>query len=160
METEKMEIVYQEIGTKIDEIIPGEWNEIYLYAELLEDSTEAYFFFTTPKKDGFIYSNNIPKVYDVDEEIYDDLLFELYDALEKLREEFKENEQELWTNLTLILHDSGKFKIEYDYTDVLSPEHNPTEREIIWKYKYLGITPDNEIDKKFLDNYLENIEDK
>lgn len=50
METEKMEIVYQEIGTKIDEIIPGEWNEIYLYAELLEDSTEAYFFFTTPKK--------------------------------------------------------------------------------------------------------------
>ncbi len=53
METEKMEIVYQEIGTKIDEIIPGEWNEIYLYAELLEDSTEAYFFFTTPKKRWF-----------------------------------------------------------------------------------------------------------
>ncbi|WP_413765772.1 immunity protein YezG family protein, partial [Vibrio vulnificus] len=78
----------------------------------LEDSTEAYFFFTTPKKDGFIYSNNIPKVYDVDVEIYDDLVFELYDVLEKLREEFKKNEQELWKNLTLILHDSGKFKIE------------------------------------------------
>ncbi|PES81381.1 TIGR01741 family protein [Bacillus cereus] len=155
-----MEIIYQEIGTRVDEIIPGDWEKIYLYAEVLNDSTEVFFYFSIPTKEEFIYSNDIPKVYNVDRKIYKELLFELFDKFEELREEFRKNEQELWTNLTLTIDNSGKFKIEYNYEDILSSEIGSMDRQIIWMYKNLGILPDNEVDKKFLDNYLKNIEDK
>ncbi|MBJ7960540.1 MULTISPECIES: antitoxin YezG family protein [Bacillus cereus group] len=160
METKEMEIIYQEIGTRVDEIIPGDWEKIYLYAEVLNDSTEVFFYFSIPTKEEFIYSNDIPKVYNVDRKIYKELLFELFDKFEELREEFRKNEQELWTNLTLTIDNSGKFKIEYNYEDILSSEIGSMDRQIIWMYKNLGILPDNEVDKKFLDNYLKNIEDK
>ncbi|WP_329767500.1 antitoxin YezG family protein [Bacillus nitratireducens] len=160
METKKMDIIYQEIGTRVDEIIPGDWEKIYLYAEVLNDSTEVFFYFSIPTKEGFVYSNVIPKVYNVDRKIYKELLFELFDKFEELREEFRKNEQELWTNLTLTIENSGKFKIEYNYEDILSFEIGSMDRQIIWMYKNLGILPDNEIDKKFLDNYLKNIEGK
>ncbi|TKI36870.1 TIGR01741 family protein [Bacillus mycoides] len=155
-----MEIIYQEIGTRVDEIIPGDWEKIYLYAEVLNDSTEVFFYFSIPTKEEFIYSNDIPKVYNVDRKIYKELLFELFDKFEELREEFRKNEQELWTNLTLTIDNSGKFKIEYNYEDILSSEIGSMDRQIIWMYKNLSILPDNEVDKKFLDNYLKNIEDK
>ncbi|PEE19140.1 TIGR01741 family protein [Bacillus cereus] len=155
-----MEIIYQEIGTRVDEIIPGDWEKIYLYAEVLNDSTEVFFYFSIPTKEEFIYSNDIPKVYNVDRKIYKELLFELFDKFEELREEFRKNEQELWTNLTLTIDNSGKFKIEYNSEDILSSEIGSMDRQIIWMYKNLGILPDNEVDKKFLDNYLKNIEDK
>ncbi len=155
-----MDIIYQEIGTRVDEIIPGDWEKIYLYAEVLNDSTEVFFYFSIPTKEGFVYSNVIPKVYNVDRKIYKELLFELFDKFEELREEFRKNEQELWTNLTLTIENSGKFKIEYNYEDILSFEIGSMDRQIIWMYKNLGILPDNEIDKKFLDNYLKNIEGK
>ncbi|KIV73267.1 hypothetical protein SZ39_2154 [Bacillus mycoides] len=160
METKEMEIIYQEIGTRVDEIIPGDWEKIYLYAEVLNDSTEVFFYFSIPTKEEFIYSNDIPKVYNVDRKIYKELLFELFDKFEELREEFRKNEQELWTNLTLTIDNSGKFKIEYNYEDILSSEIGSMDRQIIWMYKNLGILPDNEVDKKFLDNYLKNIEGK
>ncbi|WP_170969918.1 antitoxin YezG family protein [Bacillus mycoides] len=160
METKEMEIIYQEIGTRVDEIIPGDWEKIYLYAEVLNDSTEVFFYFSIPTKEEFIYSNDIPKVYNVDRKIYKELLFELFDKFEELREEFRKNEQELWTNLTLTIDNSGKFKIEYNYEDILSSEIGSMDRQIIWMYKNLSILPDNEVDKKFLDNYLKNIEDK
>ncbi|PFS14093.1 TIGR01741 family protein [Bacillus cereus] len=155
-----MEIIYQEIGTRVDEIIPGDWEKIYLYAEVLNDSTEVFFYFSIPTKEEFIYSNDIPKVYNVDRKIYKELLFELFDKFEELREEFRKNEQELWTNLTLTIDNSGKFKIEYNSEYILSSEIGSMDRQIIWMYKNLGILPDNEVDKKFLDNYLKNIEDK
>ena len=64
-------------------------NKIYLYAEVLNDSTEVFFYFRIPTKEEFIYSNDIPKVYNVDRKIYKELLFELFDKFEELREEFK-----------------------------------------------------------------------
>ncbi|MEC0714459.1 DUF600 family protein, partial [Bacillus haynesii] len=36
METEKMEQLYQEIAEGINEIIPTEWEKVYLYAEILD----------------------------------------------------------------------------------------------------------------------------
>lgn len=36
METRKMQDLYQLIGEKLNDIIPGEWTKIYLYAEVLD----------------------------------------------------------------------------------------------------------------------------
>lgn len=72
METEKMGIIYQKIAEQINEIIPSEWEKVALYAEILDDSSEVYFFFTTPQNQEYIYSHDIPEHFNVDEDIYDD----------------------------------------------------------------------------------------
>lgn len=67
-----MGIIYQKIAEQINEIIPSEWEKVALYAEILDDSSEVYFFFTTPQNQEYIYSHDIPEHFNVDEDIYDD----------------------------------------------------------------------------------------
>ncbi|MGW6105418.1 immunity protein YezG family protein, partial [Bacillus subtilis] len=45
METTKMEQLYQKIAEKINDMIPSEWMRVTLYAEILDDPREVYFFF-------------------------------------------------------------------------------------------------------------------
>ncbi|WP_411801214.1 immunity protein YezG family protein [Bacillus atrophaeus] len=40
----------------------------------------------------------------------------LFDLSEKLREVFKENDQELWYSFTLSLERTGKLNVSFDYT--------------------------------------------
>ncbi|MEC1748396.1 antitoxin YezG family protein [Bacillus mojavensis] len=154
METEKMGVLYQKIAEQINEIIPSEWEKVALYAEILDDSSEVYFFFTIPQNQEYIYSHDIPEHFNVNEDIYDELLYELHDYFEELRNEFKTNNEDLWTNLTLHLERSGKFSIDYDYTDVIASDLNGTQRQVAWEYKNLGILPEDEEDKQFVINYF------
>ncbi|MEC1551570.1 antitoxin YezG family protein [Bacillus haynesii] len=154
METEKMEKLYQEIAEGINEIIPTEWEKVYLYAEILDDSSEVFFYFNVPQNKDYIYSHNIPEHFNVSEDIYDELLFELHDLFEDLQNEFKQNNPEVWTNLTLTLERNGKFSINYNYDDVIKSDLNGSQRQIIWEYKNLGITPNDEDNIRFLEEYL------
>ncbi|MES9748888.1 immunity protein YezG family protein, partial [Bacillus safensis] len=43
MEMEPSNEVYQEILNTINEIIPVDWENVLLYAEILDDSREVYF---------------------------------------------------------------------------------------------------------------------
>lgn len=114
--------LYQQIGKHLNEIIPSEWTKIFLYAEILDDSSEVYFFFNTPQSEEYIYSHDIPKQFDVSKKIYVSLLIELQEFFEELREEFKANNQDIWTNLTL----NQEILIEYDYTHVIVSDLNQT----------------------------------
>ncbi|MED4648445.1 antitoxin YezG family protein [Bacillus inaquosorum] len=154
METEKMGQLYQQIAEQLNEMIPSEWTKIILYAEILDDSSEVYFFFNTPQSEEYIYSHDIPKQFDVSKKIYVSLLIELQELFEELREEFKANNQDTWTNLTLKLENTGKFSIDYDYTDVIASDLNGTQRQVIWEYKNLGILPEDKKEKDFVINYL------
>lgn len=89
METEKMEQLYQKIAEHLNEMIPSQWEKIVLYAEILDDSADIYFYFTTPSNSGYLFSHYIPEHFDVSEEIYDQLLIELQELFEELKEEFK-----------------------------------------------------------------------
>ena len=82
------------------------------------------------------------------------LLIELQELFEELREEFKANNQDCWTNLTLKLENTGKFSIDYDYTDVIASDLNGTQRQVVWEYQNLGILPEDEDDKEFVINYV------
>lgn len=135
-------------------MIPSEWTKIVLYAEILDDSSEVYFFFNTLQSEENIYSHDIPKQFDVSKKIYVSLLIELQELFEELREEFKANNQDIWTNLTLKLENTGKSSIDYDYTDVIASDLNGTQRQVIWEYQNLGILPEDESDKEFVINYF------
>ena len=49
-----------------------------------------------------------------------------------------------------------KFKVEYNYEDLKNHYFNSYERHIIWRYKYLGVGPEQvgKKDKDILNRYL------
>ncbi len=69
----------------------------------------------------------------------------------------QKNKQELWPNVTFGLYSTGKFDIEFDYTILEKYDYNHYERLIIWKYKYLGVFPDEEREKdvKLIREYID-----
>ncbi len=159
METKRMNEIYAIIANKVNDMIPEEWENVWLYAEVLEDASEVYFYFEPSGSENIVYSHDIPDIYNVDEDVYDDLLFELIDVIGELYLEFKNNNEIMWSNLTFKLEKSGGFNINFNYEDVLNSEFTSGERQIIWEYEVLGIEPDEE-DKEMLNRYLMLKEEK
>lgn len=91
LETKQMQDLYHIIGEKLNDIIHCEWTKIYLYAEVLDDSTMVLFHFKTPEKHQLIYSQNIPVRYSVSKDIFNTFLREIRELFEELRAEHKKN---------------------------------------------------------------------
>ena len=151
---EKSNEIYGKIADTLNETIPEEWDKVLLYGEILEDVQRAYFNYYPAGSDESVYSHDIPNLFEVSQDKYKKLWYELVKILSELWRTFKNSEQELWTNLTFILESTGKFKIDYDYTDLTNA--SPSERHLIWDYKYLGIMPEDDDDKKIIVEYLKN----
>ncbi|WP_436335416.1 antitoxin YezG family protein [Bacillus velezensis] len=149
-----LENIYLQIADVIRRMIPSEWSKVVLYAEILDGSREVYFFFQTPEKDEYIYSHDIPEQFQVSKKIYTELLIDLQELFKQLHNEFKENNPEAWTNLTLNLESDGTFSIDYDYEDVIESDLDEYERQMIWEFNNLGTFPEDEKDKKFVKDYL------
>ncbi|MNB76663.1 putative antitoxin YezG [compost metagenome] len=147
----KTEELYQIIGNKLVGIIPDDWEEIYLYAEILPSSRLFYFYFKSLTKDKLIYSQNIPEEYGVDRSFYLRLHLQLQECFAELNEEFKRNSSEPWTNLTMYINQSGKFKIDYSFNEILV---SPDLQLVIWEYEVLRLYPTTKYHTKMLEDYL------
>lgn len=82
------------------------------------------------------------------------MLRELRELFEELRTEHRNNNNDVWMNLTLTLDRSGEFQLDYNYDDILASELDGYERIAIWEYKNLGILPKDEDEKEFVISYL------
>lgn len=156
METKKMGELYGNIANKVNDMIPDKWEKVWLYGEVLDDSSEVYFYFYSKTSKKIIYSHDIPNEYKVNNSMYEDLLFELVDIIQELNLEYKENNESVWTNLTFLLDNTGKFNIKYNYDDILNSDFTAGERQIIWEYEILGVEPEAEQYKEMLNKYLES----
>ncbi|SFR57715.1 immunity protein YezG family protein [Anaeromicropila populeti] len=145
--------IYGKIANQLNEIIPGEWKEIVLYAEELGDTRTALFFFKNDSTGEFIHSSKIPDIYHVDRKIYFKLMKELSMIVKDLREKFLESEVELWNSITFFLDSDFKFSIQYNYEwdDTIGSY----ERGVIWAYEMLQIVPHDDFGKQVLNEYLE-----
>ena len=144
--------IYQKIAQTINETIPEKWSKVLMYGEIGEGTGTAFFFYYPINNENPCYSHDIPEMYNVSEEEYDKLWYQLLDELKELLAEFKNNNQNLWSNLTFTLESTGKYKIEYDYEDL--SEADDHERRIIWEYNRLNLLPESEYDKSILEEYL------
>lgn len=160
--TKNIKGIYEEIQRKLFYMIPEKWDEVYLYASVIERlgslETGELFFYYIPKgllKRKTINVYEIPSKFNIDEEEYLKLVEILYANIKQLRDEFKRSNQKVWTNLTIIIRKS-KFRIEYNYEDLQKSDYNNYERHIIWRYKYLkqGIEYCNREEREILLRYL------
>ena len=118
--TKKIKELYEEIQKKIFYIVPGKWDELYLYASIIDrlgkvQTGEMYFYFL-PKgllKRKFINVYEVPSKFDIEEDEYLKLVELLYDKIKELRDEFINSHQKVWTNITISIK-NNKFKIEYN----------------------------------------------
>ncbi|MCI8700069.1 MAG: DUF600 family protein [Clostridia bacterium] len=160
---QKIEDKYKEIQKKLFYMIPEKWDEVYLYASVIEEKgtrkTGELFFYYTPKgiiKRKPINVYEVPSRFNIDEEEYLRLVEMLYNTIKELKQEFKDSRQKLWSNLTITIK-NYKFKVEYNYKDLLRDnEYTNYERHIIWRYKYLnqGIEYCNREERKVLERYI------
>ena len=90
----KIKEIYAEIQRKIFCAIPEKWDELYLYASIIDrlgnvQTGEMYFFFM-PKgilKRKYINVYEIPPKYEIDEDEYMKVVELLYNEIKLLREE-------------------------------------------------------------------------
>ena len=98
----------------------------------------------------------IPGLFNIDEESYNELIQRLYMDIKHLREIHRETKKILWTNLTISIVNS-QFKVEYGYEDLgEGAEFSPYERHIIWRYKTLKDESmiQTKQDKQIIERYL------
>ncbi|MEB2267038.1 antitoxin YezG family protein [Priestia megaterium] len=155
METEINQI-YRGISETVNEMIPTKWTKIYFYAQISETGGGTYFFYNILENEkNYKYSLEIPCEYDdIDKEFYkmkDRALFELSN---RLRNVFKDNQQELWYSFTLSVNSDGKLKVHYDYTNWFDTDYSFDDQLVIWEYKYLGTEPDDSESKTLINKYL------
>ncbi len=143
--TRKIKEIYEDIQRKIFYMIPEKWDEVYLYASVIERfgnvETGELFFYYIPK--GLLRKNpinvyEIPSKFNLEESEYLRLVELLYDKIKDLRREFKKIEEKTWSNLTITIKNM-KFLIEYDYEDLQNSEFDSYQRHIIWRSKYLNM---------------------
>ena len=150
--------IYQKIAETVVAIIQEDWTKVFLYGEVLEGSQRVFFFYYSKDGNEIVYCRDIPELFNLSLNQYKELLHNILDDLQELQDEFSNNGQEVWTSLTMAFDNTGEFNIDYNYEDLSEADDN--ERDIVWEYKYLGIIPEDEDDKKFLEEYLKSIEEK
>ena len=145
---EKLNEMYQEIANHINNMIPTEWEQVYTIAYIGEEGGQVVFFYTKPGSDELNYYTNIPKDFNVSKEIFRDLWSNLYDEFKKLRELFKEENQEPWSSCEFDFNNEGKLNVSFDYIDWKNSEFGPLAKENYYKYKKFGIIPEFEDERE------------
>ena len=82
---EKQNELITAIVQQVSDAIPGRWENFYLNAEISDNlSGGIYFFFNIEKNKNYIYCEDIPDIYNVYEEEYEERRDVLYKALKKI----------------------------------------------------------------------------
>ena len=159
--TKKIKEIYETIQKMIFYMIPEKWEKLYLYSSVIDmpknQKTGELFFYYIPKgvlRKKIVNVYEIPNKFNIDEQEYLSLVEALYNQFKLLREEFRKADENVWSNITVIIH-NARFRVEYDYENLKNSDYTSYERHIIWRYKYLGIGPEqmNKTDKEILKRY-------
>ena len=140
---ENLNEMYQEIANKINEMIPVEWDKVYTKAYIKEESKEVFstilYLVVMNYITILLFLKNI-----MFQKIFKELLDELYENFDRLRELFIENNQEPWTSCEFDFNNEGKLNVSFDYIDWKNSEFGPLARENYYEYKKFGILPEKD----------------
>ena len=159
--TKSMKEKYEKIQSYLFTLIPERWEEIYLYASVSGDENKGeLFFYYLPKgilKKKLINVYEVPKRFNINEEQYLKIVENLYNCIKSLKQDFYDTEQEEWTNLTILVTNI-RFRVIFKYNKLPETSAEINERNVIWKYNYLGIGGETREERKILDKYFSSEE--
>ena len=119
------EKTYQSIYDELDKyLIPG-WEKLIVY---LEYGKASYSFSFYVKVRG-----EYVKCYDLPEASEDELSLS-FKKIDKLLDNERKAEKDSWSNMTIVVDESGKMHAEIDYTDLTKGAYQYKKD---WKKKYL-----------------------
>lgn len=142
------------IAYTVDELIPCEWNNFAVYAEVSEENNFVTFY--VEHEEGAIYRwSELPEEYfGMDMNRFGELLNEL----EKINYEFwnacKDDEELRWNSYSFKLNSEWECTMEYE-TEI-DETISQYEREIRWAYDEFGVIPDFQNERNILKNYLKS----
>lgn len=119
----------QNIVSILERTLPDAWESVVLYAEYLEDAFSIEYFVKTRVVDNYIKCFDIP---DVSRSTLLNDFIEIDKVIAPEREALSPSKR--WSTMTLVLQSNGKFRIDYDYSDVADSAY---ARKKKWKVRYL-----------------------
>ena len=160
--TKNMRDKYEKIQNYLFDLIPEKWEEIYLYASIIDnektETTGEMFFYYLPKsilKKKPVNVYEVPKKFNINETEYLKVVDNLYQTIKDLRQDFLDTGQDLWTNLTISIAHS-RFKVEFNYDKISGEEYASYVRHVIWRYRYLKIGGELKEERNILNKYFES----
>lgn len=120
----------QNIVSILERTLPGDWESVVFYVEYPADAFSIEYFVKTQAKNGYI------KCFDTPGISRSDLIsnfIEIDEVISPVREALKPSKK--WNSMTLVLESSGKFRVDYDYSDVSDSAY---ARKKEWKARYLS----------------------
>lgn len=117
--------IYQMIFDEISGFLPSVWDKVVIYLEHGEDSY-SYSFFV---KEG----NEYIKCFDLNN-LSEEELFAAFSRIEIKVSAERSKMKDCWSNMTMIVDNSGAMRTEFDYTDLSSGNY---QYKKLWKKKYL-----------------------
>lgn len=136
--------LYSEIRKYLFYMIPEKWNKIYLYASIIQrengEETGEMFFYYFPQsilKKNPVNVYQVPAKFNLDEEEYIKLTYELYELLKQLRHECISCDKINWSNITISI-ENVEFLAEYNCENLINSRYSNEDRMAIWQYKYLN----------------------
>ena len=103
----------QGIASILEETLPEDWSKVVFYAEYAEGAFSIEYYVAGSGKDDFV------KCFD-QKGVSRASLMKNFMAINKFIEPERAalKPEKRWGSMTLILHSNGKFKVDYDYSDM------------------------------------------
>lgn len=117
--------IYQMIFDEISGFLPSVWDKVVIYLEHGEDSYSYSFF--VKEKDEYI------KCFDLNN-LSEEELFAAFSRIEIKVSAERSKMKDCWSNMTMVVDNSGAMRTEFDYTDLSSGNY---QYKKLWKKKYL-----------------------
>ena len=106
----------QGIASILEETLPEDWSKVVFYAEYAEGAFSIEYYVAGVSRASLMKN-----------------FMAINKFIEPERAALKPEKR--WGSMTLILHSNGKFKVDYDYSDMTE---NAYARKKAWKKKYLA----------------------
>ena len=132
-----------EIVHQANDMIPVEWDDLYVVIEIDKTYSEgAYFFFKY--KNQYHYHLEMPEDFgqSMMEVLNENKV--LFKKSEDLKRVFIENDLADWYICIIHLDENNKLSVDFDYAPWLESDFGPSARTSFFQYKYLGKQPANE----------------
>lgn len=126
----KSESYYQELASKLNEIVPVDWDVIKLRSEVEEGAVELIYWFQDSTSKEYVQNFDLVSKYGVNRKIEKITFMELTDIVKKIHSAIVDEGNDPFTVVSFTIDNSGKYKINYEYTDL--SESTVLERRELW----------------------------